>query len=387
MAETHKKKILLLTLVHPDFLPPVYAVAQSLRDKGYDIHILTFESFVPAELDLGSNIVLETAGKHHGLGTAARLKLRRQYTKRAQQLAKEQPKAIISFCVFSFLCGLKIKGNIPLAYHTLEVADFILPLFMKSPLSNFNNLLALRSVHKADFASTPSVQRSAWLAGRCHLEFMPHTILNTAYIPAQEPDKDYETYKRIVPAAFLNKKVVLYTGAVRPHLCTLELVQAFEMANDAGSALVMTGIKDNEYCNEIKAFVAQSKCAGNILLLPFVTRTEMLALQANADIGVCLAREYENNVESKMMAPNKVGEYLAKGLYLLGIKSEYLLPIGMKGIAALAETPDPAAICTALKKALLAVNDKQYKETIKEFVQEYFSMQQQVRPLVKWLEG
>jgi hypothetical protein len=60
-----KKTILLLTLVHPDFLPPVYAIAQVLRDYGYNIHILTFDSPVPANLDIGDNIAMELMGKHH----------------------------------------------------------------------------------------------------------------------------------------------------------------------------------------------------------------------------------------------------------------------------------------------------------------------------------
>jgi hypothetical protein len=386
MAETGKQDILLLTLVHPDFLPPVYATAQVLRDIGYNIHILTFDSFVPAHLEVGGNIEIESAGKHHGIGTAARIKLRRKYSARAKQLASKKPAAIIAFCAFSYLCALKIKGETSVIYSALEVADFILPVFLRSPLSNYNNLRALKNVCKADLVATPSVQRSAWLAGRCHLDFLPYTVLNTAYLPSKVEDRDHETFRRILPESFLNKKIVLYTGAVRDNLCTMELVQAFDMANEQGSALVVTGIKDNPYCNSIKEFVAGSKSKDRIQLLPFVTRAEMLALQANADIGVCLAKEYEDNVESKMMAPNKVGEYMAKGLYLLGVKNEYLMPFRMKGIASLAETTAPADVSIAIKDALAAVQDNAYKQTINSFVKEYFCMQQQLKPVINFLQ-
>ena len=132
-----KKNILLLTLVHPDFLPPVYAVAQSLRDLGYYIHILTFESFVPAELKLGNNIVLESIGKHYNANTLQRLQLRNKFTKRAQELANEDTLSIISFCPFSFHSGLAIKKKIPLIYIALEIADFSLPQLLKSPFSNY----------------------------------------------------------------------------------------------------------------------------------------------------------------------------------------------------------------------------------------------------------
>lgn len=386
MAEKGSQDILLLTLVHPDFLPPVYATAQTLRDLGYNIHILTFESFVPADLDVGENIVIETVGKHHGIGTAARLRLRRQYTARAKELSGKNPRAIIAFCAFSYLCALKVKGPRPVIYSALEMSDFILEVFLRSPLSNYNNLRALRRVHKADLVATPSIQRSAWLAGRCHLDFLPHTVLNTAYLQAKTDDKNYSAFQKLVPGHFLQKKIVLYTGAVREHLCVLELVQAFDMANDDNSALVITGIKDNPYCNSIKEYVQKSKSRERIQLLPFVTRAEMLALQSNANIGVCLTREYDDNVESKMMAPNKVGEYLAKGLYLLGVNTAYMMPFQMKGIAALAESLEPADISNAIKKALVAVEDRRYRDTIGQFVKEYFCMQQQLKPIITFLQ-
>ncbi|MES2703218.1 MAG: hypothetical protein V4649_11290 [Bacteroidota bacterium] len=393
----------MLTLVHPDFLPPVYATAQVLRDIGYKIHILTFDSFVPAHLGLGGGIELESVGKHHGISTPKRIALRRKFTARAKQLAGENPLAIITFCPFSFLCGLKVKGSAPLIYSALEVADFMLPIFLKSPLSNYNNLRALKNMHRADVVTTPSVQRSAWLAGRCHLDFVPYTVLNTAYLPPHNDgphvgaglapalrnmdDTNYDVFKSLIPGSFLDKKIILYTGAVNDHLCVMELVKAFDTVADEASALVITGIKDNEYCNSIKDYAAKCKSSSRIQLLPYVTRAEMLSLQANADIGVCLAKEYDNNVESKMMAPNKVGEYLAKGLYLLGVKNEYLTPIKWKGLASLADTTAPADIATALGEALHSVQGDNYKQAIRNFVEEYFCMQQQLKPVINYIEA
>ncbi len=386
MADTNNK-ILLLTLVHPDFLPPVYAIAQVLRDEGYSIHILTFDSFVPAYLDIGNNIVVESVGKHHGIGLPQRLQIRSKFRSRAGELAAGQPGAIMAFCTFSYLCALQIKKNSPVIYHAIEVADFIPKLFTKSPLSHLNNLLALKKAHKADLAATPSVQRSAWLAGRSHLDFLPHTILNTAYL-SPTAEQDYTAiFRQIVPEPLQDKKIILYTGAVNAHLCIKELVMAFEQINDQMSALIITGIKDNDYCNEIKSAVAASKAGSRIKLFPYVTRTEMLALQANADIGVCLAREYEDNVESRMMAPNKVGEYLSKGLYLLGVSTEYMTQFKMKGIASLAASPTPEAIGIAMQDALQAVNDKSYKTTIRNFVKDYFCMQQQLKPVLAFLKN
>lgn len=379
------KKILLLTLVHPDFLPPVYATGQVLRDLGLSIHILTFDSFVPAQLNLGENITVESVGNHYSAGLTERLRLRRKFMARASELVTEGPIAIISFCPFSFMCGLKIKKNIPLAYLVLEIADFILPVFFNSPLSNLRNLQALKNIHKADFLATPSIQRSAWLAGRCHLTSMPHTILNTSYLPEKDDGTDYETYKTLVPPDFLDKKVILYTGAVNEEHCIMELVRAFDLVNDENSALVITGIKDNEYCNRIKKIVIKSNCENRIKLLPYVTRAQMLSLQANANIGVCLQKEYQDSVRTKMIAPNKVGEYLYKNLFILGIASDYFIPLEMQGIAALSTSSTPVEISKALRKALAAVKQGDLKQKIRAFVKEHYCMQQQLKPLIYYL--
>ena len=189
----------------------------------------------------------------------------------------------------------------------------------------------------------------------------------------------------MIAEPLLDKKIILYTGTVNDHLCIKELVQTFDRVNDERCALVITGMKDNTYCNEIRAFVKQCKTSDRIVLFPHLTRTEMLSLQANADIGVCLAKEYSDNVESKMMAPNKVGEYLAKGLYLFSINNEYMVPFAMKGIASLSQSTSIADMSIALKDALIAVNDDQSKITISNFVKDYFCMQKQLKPVIDYL--
>ncbi len=359
-----------------------------LRDLDYDIHILTFESFVPAEIDLGTGIQIESAGRHYDGGTLTRMKLRNSFIARAGELSRRDTVAVFSFCPFSFHAGLKLKSKywLPLVYMALEIADFRLSVFMKSPLSNYRNLRALQLIDRADMVTTPSIQRSAWLAGRCHLGYMPYTVLNTAYLPAKEPVNDYETFESLVPAHFMDKKIILYTGAVNTDLCTMEIVQAFDQLNDEARALIITGIKDTEYCNEVVAFAGKSRAAARIKLFPYITRAQMQALQANAQIGVCMVKEYQDSVKSKMMAPNKAGEYMAHGIYLLGIASEYLKPLRAIGVASLAESPSPADICVAMKGALVAIEDRKYKDKIRCFVKEFFCMQQQMKPVIKFLE-
>ena len=381
-----KQKLLLLTLVHPDFLPPVYACAQTLRDLNYDIHILTFDSFVPSEVNIGENITIESIGRHYDVKFLDRWVLRRKFTSRTKKLIKEGVAAVISFCPFSFLTGLKMGRSVPVIYFAMEIADFATRGFPRSPLSHLNNLITLYLMFKADLVATPSVQRSAWLAGRCHLDIMPATIFNTAYLPKQDDTDSYkDIFKKIVPPHFSDKKIVLYTGAVNERLCVFELVEAFHLLNSDDCALIVTGIKDNEYCNSIKEFVKKSNQKDNIFLLPYITREEMLALQANADIGACLVREYDNIISSKMIAPNKVGEYLNKGLFILGVKCEYMNFLEAKGVAALAQSPSAADVSFTLKKALEHTKSPDLKLVISNFVKNYYCMQKQAAPIINFL--
>jgi len=130
-----------------------------------------------------------------------------------------------------------------------------------------------------------------------------------------------------------------------------------------------------------------SKCEmkDNILLLPYVTREEMLALQTHAHIGAVLIKEFETNINSKMIAPNKVGEYLIKGLLLLGVKGAYMEPIEASGVASLAESIDPNDICIALQKAINMYRNEGLRNHILEYVRNYYCMQVQLKPVIKYL--
>jgi hypothetical protein len=218
---------------------------------------------------------------------------------------------------------------------------------------------------------------------------MPVTVLNSSYYEEQQSDNgmSYEVFKKIVPAHFLNKTILLYTGAVNNWLCIRELVEAYIMLNDPKCVFISTGFKDTEYCNNIKSLVSTYPLKDNVLLLPYITREEMLALQTHAHIGAVLIREFETNIKSMMIAPNKVGEYLNKGLLLLGVKGAYMEPIEASGVAALAETIAPEDICIALKRALQMHENSNLRNHILAYVKNTYCMQVQLKPIVKYLDA
>lgn len=386
--QQNREHLLFLTLVHPDFLPPVYATAQSLRDEGYSIEIVTFDSFTPADVELGDNIKVTPLGKHHNVPLKARMALRSKFKAYAQQQLKSGGvKAIVAFCPFSFNTAVSIKGNVPVIYYTMEISDYTATDFKRSPLSTISHYKAMHSLNEAALVATPSFQRSAWLAGRAHINFMPETILNTAYTGGKREEKNNrEILKNILPQEVFDKKMLLYTGAVNDRLCIRELVEAFVVAGQDDQVLVVTGFKDNAYCNAIRQHVENARNKNNIFLLPYVTREEMLALQGTADIGACLMKEIPGMIASKMLAPNKTGEYLAKGLYILGVSNFYMDMFGHAGVGTLAASPSVTDIADAIRKAFAAILNTGVKDTIASYVSDYFCMQVQSEPIKKVLK-
>lgn len=380
------KKVVFLTLVHPAFLPPVTAMAQVLRDEGFAIHILTFDPHLTSDVTEIDGIVLESVGKHHGIGLLQRLKIRKKFTARAQQLVTNDTTAILCFCAFSYLCGIKIRKQQPLIYHALEMADFIWKSIPRSPLSQINNYLALSKIHRATLVTTPSAQRSAWLAGRCKLDFLPQTIQNTNYISAAETPDYTETINKLIPIPLTNKTALLYMGSVNSLNCVAELVAAFCIINNDECVLLIAGMRDNSYCNEIKQYTSGENANSRILFYPYISGMEKDALQHHASIGISLTKEINNDIESKMTAPNKTGEYLAKNMYLIGTETEYMKQFKFSGVASLVSTANTENIAVALKEAMEVVKTDSYRSKIKYMVAHHYSMQEQIKPITTLLQ-
>jgi len=381
LRDIAQKKILLLTLVHPAFLPPVGAMAQVLRDEGYEVHILTFDPHLPTEPNEYEHIILESVGKHNGVGLLQRIAIRKKYTARAQQLAADNTIAIISFCAFSYLCALKIRKQLPVIYHALEMSDFSWKSLTRSPLSQINNYLALNRLCHATLVSTPSKQRSAWLAGRNKLSFLPETIQNTAYVSDIDTTDITKKAHQLISPTLLSKTAILYMGTVNELNCIAELVAAFCELKDDNCVLLIAGMLDNDYCNDIKQCAAKHSAGKRIVFFPYLSGIEKQALLHHAKIGLNLTKEDKADIESKMTAPNKAGEYLSKNLYLIGTETEYMKQFKFTGVASLVQSPTPANITVALTEALTAVATDEYKNKTKYMVNRYYSMQQQIKPI------
>ncbi|WP_276133821.1 glycosyltransferase [Polluticoccus soli] len=382
-----RKKILLLTLVHPDFLPPVYATALVLRDEGYAVEIITFNSLVPAENESDEGITICEVGEYHNKSFFQRLSLRRKFNEVVQNKMREQPVLVVSFCTFSFLSAETQKRQVPHAHIALEINNTP-ERFNESPLTFMRIQRTFSKISGAEFVATPSVQRSAWLAGKCGLRSVPHTIQNTTYYKAAEKNKSTDLLKTILPEHFLEKKAFLYAGRLNSNYSVHELVMAFGQLNDGNAVLVITGFRENDpYCIQLRQILNSQPNSKNILLLPVVPRQELAALQEYAHIGICFLYERLNDLETQMAAPNKIGEYIANGLYLLTNKVVYTAQFQNAGVATLIDQPAVDQIQQGMAEALLNVGDLGFAKKIDAFYRDEYCMQQQARPIIEFLKS
>lgn len=368
-------KILLLTLVHPDFLPPVYSMAQVMSNKGYSVDILTFESSAPGSFAAGLNINTQIVTKHSG-SAKERAKARNLFKlKLKEYLSENSPKAIFTYCEFSYLQSLQYYQHIPIFHFALELTDFKIKNIFTSPFGAIRTLMASKQLHKAYFISTPSTERSGWLAGRNNLKKIPETVHNTPYVP--EDFTFLPEYCHLLPERFRDKTRILNTGGVNGTRSVLELIKGFEISN-SNNCLIITNIGSTEYSQQIKNIVGQSKRKDDILLLGTVSRENLLSIQASSHIGICLMK-LEDGFDARMIAPNKVGEYFLSGLLVLGIDTPYFHQFIPYKTTQLISDLQPDTIAKGLDTLSLQIKHSNYRDDILLCLKEWYNMETQMK--------
>jgi hypothetical protein len=175
-------------------------------------------------------------------------------------------------------------------------------------------------------------------------------------------------------------------GSVNELNCVAELVEAFCKVDNENCVLLIAGMRDNSYCNAIKQYAATQVANSRIVFYPYVAGKEKEGLLQHAAVGVSLTKENNADIESKMTAPNKAGEYLAKNLYLIGTETEYMKQFKFSGVASLVSSPTPENITTAVNEALAVIATGTCNNKIEYMVSHYYSMQQQMKPITNLLQ-
>lgn len=379
-------RVLVLSLVHPDFLAPLYSVSRVMRDEGYVVDIFSFSSKAGGTVSLPPEISLHDCGVHAG-SAAQRLAARRRFRQAvARSVAEHVPAAIIASCPFSLLEARRVAHGVPVVYFAFELYDPSLGGILRSPASRLRNWRALRTVRAATIVCTPSAERSAWLERRANLRRRPMTVLNAPYRAQNESTEEARrTAGNLMPAAWHRRPMVIHTGNVSSTQAVAELVDSL-VYWPSTACLVLTNVGDSPYAAEIRRRVARSPRVSDVALLPLLPRGQMLELQRLATVGACFVRPGDN-LESSMPAPNKVGEYLHAGLVIAGLDTPYMQMVAQRGAAVLASSLEARSVGDTIAAAIEQASMPSTRNHILETARSWYSMEVQWYPVLQHLES
>ena len=383
MKSSTSSPVLILSQVHPDLLPSLYSVAEVLRGRGAEVHLITFASPAGAPPAVRDRITLHDCGAMSG-GLVERRQARGRFRRVVDEWMKaHRPRAIIVACPFGYMEALRVRpADIPLVFMYYEMYDARLRDFHRSPATIFRNWLALRRLSRASLVCTPSAERAAWLVGRADLRQLPTTVLNSPSVRSASATASTASVAHWLPPSVLHKPLVINTGGVTPSRCVKELVASVaEWKTDA--ALVVTNVGNSAYSDEVRGVAASSPRRDSIALLPLLPRDEMLALQRSASVGTSLLRG--EDLDTMLPAPNKIAEYVHAGLLVVTSRSSFTERIADQGVAVLTESLESKALASSIDAAVARCLQGGTRESALRAAREWYSMDVQLAPVLRTL--
>ncbi len=372
-----RASVVIVSLVHPDLLPPLHAFARCLVDEGYAPRFVTFDSPAAAS-GAPAGVSFEIVGRHRG-SAWARARARRRFARMVRDaIARERPALIVAACPTSLLAATAAARGTPIVYWAFEMYVAGASDFLRSPLTSLRNRRAFRAARRVALVCAPSEARAKWIADRARLSRTPAVVLNAPYL-GRETSGHAVAGAASVPERFRRGRLVLHTGGVSRTQAVHELVRSMsEWPADA--RLVITNVGDSEYARTLRQLVSASPRADDVLLLPLLPRDELRAIQSLGTVGVCLLRR-EGVLEAMMPAPNKLGEYLAAGLHVLALRDPYFDPIAGAGVAELVASLEPVEIGRAVRALLDRASEPGARERATGVARAWYNMRHQMEPV------
>lgn len=357
------KKVVFISSVHPDLLPPVHNIALSYAERGYQCVVVSFgyaRSYGEVKHESGvTYIALEKYA-----GNAFR-KLFHQYRfhRTIQSLSSESSDLIFAFCPVSFFHASLIFGSQRVILHCLEI-------FLRPKKLSFDYLFYQyfrKYINKSKKVLFPSKERADLLNKEYHLHSSPGVLLNTPYIG----DSIHP-----VARARGNRVRLIHSGGLNDSRGILELLEGFKLVDPDHFELVITNFGRDEYSLKIKRLVETEKME-NVVLKGTLTRSDLKALQASADIGICFIKP-TGSTDTNLIAPNKLGEYLINNLVCLVSNQNYFDQLGKHDFIVLTDITNPSQVASSLLKSRDTLSKMDLNDQIRGFVMQEYNMRAQL---------
>jgi hypothetical protein len=144
---------------------------------------------------------------------------------------------------------------------------------------------------------------------------------------------------------------------------------------------VVTNISDTDYCRRVRRAAEASPRREAIVLLPLLSRSEMIALQRTAVVGVSLLRGTE--LDTMLPAPNKFAEYVHAGLLVVTNRSPFTERLSDRGVARIADSFEPCAIARQVDRAIEESRASDVRKHVFNAAQSWYCMDVQLSPVLQ----
>jgi hypothetical protein len=166
-----------------------------------------------------------------------------------------------------------------------------------------------------------------------------------------------------------------------PSRAVMELVASAEhWAGDA--ALVLTNVDNSDYAREVRRIAELSPRREAIVMLPMLTRADMLALQRAGVVGINLMQS-DDNLDIMFPAPNKTAEYVHAGLLVVASRSAFTERLADRQLAVLAENLEPREVARAIDEAVVRAATSNTRELALSAAREWYCMDVQLKPVLR----
>jgi glycosyltransferase involved in cell wall biosynthesis len=251
----------------------------------------------------------------------------------------------------------------------------------RSPATAIRNWRALRRLRKADLLVTPSAERAAWLVGRTGLNRLPTVVLNSPARALARAASSADAIERLLPPQMRDRRLVIHTGGLSPSRAVAEFTASVEYWQ-SDAVLVVTNVGESRYAKEVRQVAAKSQRRDDIVLLPQLSREDMLGLQRVAAIGLNLMPS-DSNLDIMFPAPNKIGEYLHAGLLVVASRSGFTERLADRGIAILTHSLDPQEIARAVDEGVCRTRTGDTRAMALSIAHEWYCMDVQLAPVLR----
>ena len=329
--------------LEPWLLPPALEMEDSLRSKGHTAHIIyaQYTGIEPKAEDYNDTDTFEVIPRPQSLRRLWMASLLRKSVKKMIRACK--PDVVIACDIIALQALQGVKG-VKKGYWGFEIYA---PGRLKLSLSVYRDMAFPGWVRNMDFFLAPSPSRLEKIRDRSRSTAPGAVIWNCRRF-------------NNTPASHKPGNKLVYTGRVSATQYIEEMIDAMALLAP-NIKLYIAGPASDEYMQRLKnKLEKEAQLNDRVFLLGRLSREEVYALNATADIGFVFYNEQECE-DAKDPAPNKLSDYVAAGIWTLGGAQPYMQYwLNQRGVGLCIEPVDKYTIAEGVKKIL---TDQRYSDT------------------------